>query len=422
MSSINFRIRSSANKKVTIKIYLSLGRKNFIEVNSGFSIHPNDWSSKTNLPMQNKPENKDLLANLKKLEAYVHNQLNESQGDGVFLDRFWLEKTIDKCFNRVKSSDTSLVLNHIQYIIDNAHSRKIKGKKNLGLSDSRVKSYITFKGIMTEYQTLNKKPIQFNDISKKFIDDFTNWLLAKKHYSKNYAGKQIDNLKTVCLDAEKLGIQINSYIPLIESFSESDEDRLIVTFSFAELAQIKKSKMPNEYLENAKKWLLFGCEIGQRGSDLLSISTNNLRVVDGHLFVDVIQQKTKKHVTIPIGSSEIRKMLEHDFPRPITQQKLNNYIKTVCEWSGITEMTEGKILSKETKRKIAGWFPKYQLVSSHSFRRSFATNYYKKIATPILMTITGHSKESMFLKYINKQEDKDENAKLFLHYYRELKI
>jgi len=36
------------------------------------------------------------------------------------------------------------------------------------------------------------------------------------------------------------------------------------------------------------------------------------------------------------------------------------------------------------------------------------------------MTITGHGKESVFLKYINKQEDKDENAKLFLQYYDQM--
>ena len=33
--------------------------------------------------------------------------------------------------------------------------------------------------------------------------------------------------------------------------------------------------------------------------------------------------------------------------------------------------------------------------------------------TPILMNITGHTKESIFLNYINKSEDKDANADLF---------
>ena len=115
----------------------------------------------------------------------------------------------------------------------------------------------------------------------------------------------------------------------------------------------------------------------------------------------------------------IQELLNNHFPHPISGQKLNKYIKEVCELSGIDEVVEGKILDKDTNRKVAGQYPKYMLVTSHCFRRSFATNYYKKMATPILITITGHSKESMFLKYINRQEDKDENAKLFLQYYNQ---
>ena len=44
--------------------------------------------------------------------------------------------------------------------------------------------------------------------------------------------------------------------------------------------------------------------------------------------------------------------------------------------------------------------PKYEFVASHIIRRSFASNYYGKIKTPLLMNITGNSKESTFLTYI----------------------
>ena len=54
--------------------------------------------------------------------------------------------------------------------------------------------------------------------------------------------------------------------------------------------------------------------------------------------------------------------------------------------------------------------PKYQLVSSHTARRSFATNAYKSgVPTIAIMKITGHTKESTFLKYIkvSAQENAD---------------
>ena len=53
-------------------------------------------------------------------------------------------------------------------------------------------------------------------------------------------------------------------------------------------------------------------------------------------------------------------------------------------------------------RKKSGVYPKWKLVSSHIGRRSFATNFYGEIPTTYLTYITGHSTESMFLKYIGK--------------------
>jgi integrase len=73
-----------------------------------------------------------------------------------------------------------------------------------------------------------------------------------------------------------------------------------------------------------------------------------------------------------------------------------------------------KMDEKKVKRKVFDHYPKWKLITSHSFRRSFATNYYKIIPTPIVMNITGHTRESTFLKYINQQADKDDNARLFL--------
>jgi integrase len=92
----------------------------------------------------------------------------------------------------------------------------------------------------------------------------------------------------------------------------------------------------------------------------------------------------------------------------------------VCKLAGIDDIVKGTKLNNETNRKELGMFPKYELITSHCFRRSFATNYYKKIPTPVLINITGHSKESLFLTYINKREDKDANADLFMQFYEDL--
>jgi integrase len=420
MASLKYRIKGSS-KDVTIYVRFSVSRESIFEVKTGFSIDPTNWSSTTNLPKQNSAATKLLYNNLKKLESTIFESLNNSQANGKILNREWLEQTIASCFEReVKKTSAYYLTDHIQYIIDNASTRKIAGQNRLGLSGARIQSYKSFKKNIEEFEKTIKTQLKLIDLSFTLIEKYKIWLLNKKKFSINYAGKQLDNLRAVGKDALRMDIATNPYVNQMDSFCESDEDRYIVTLSNDELLKIKQTEMPTSYLVNAKKWLLLGCEIGQRGGDLLNLTKENLRYVDEHLFIDVVQQKTKKEVTIPIGSKEIQFMLENEFPRPISTQNLNSYIKKVCEISGIDEEIEGRLLDVKTNRKVQGKYPKYKLVTSHTFRRSFSSNYYKKIATPILMTITGHSKESMFLKYINKQEDKDENAKLFLQYYHQL--
>jgi integrase len=427
MATVNFRLRSKANKNVSIKVYLSTGRGNLIELNTGFTINPKDWSETTNRPKQNNPENKQLSNNLNKLETFVFDSLNKDLSNGVIIDNYWLQNQINSCFERIEKTDTGIVTNHIQYIIDNANTRKIKGRSKLGISQSRVKGYETFKKLFEAYQKETKKQIHFLDINKNFVDRFTNWLINTKKYSVNYAGKQIDNLKTVCLDAEKNDIKINPYSKQIEGFSESNEDRFIVTLSFEELEQIRTAEITNPAYHNARKWLLIGCEIGQRGGDLLKITKNDIRYKGGNMYLDIIQKKTGKSVTIGIINPHIIEIIENDFPHKISTQKLNLYIKKVCEIAKINELVEGKKINPnatkdkpETIRKVLDFYPKHELITTHSFRRSFATNYYKIMPTAVLIGFTGHSKESLFLEYINKPADKDANADLFMKFYEQI--
>lgn len=420
MASVQFRLRSNANKNVSIKVRLTIGRNNDIETNTGFTINPKEWSNSTNKPKQNTAENKQLFNDLKKLETYLFDSLNNDLANSVMIDKFWLENRINDCFKRVEKIDNGLLVNHIQYIIDNANTRKIKGRNKLGLSENRIKGYKTFKKIIENYQEVIKKQIHLLDVNKPFVEKFTNWLINTKQYSTNYAGKQIDNLKTVCLDAEKLEIPINNQIKFIESFSENAEDRLIVTLSIDEIEKIRTTELENKAHINARKWLLLGCQIGQRSNDLLAITKEDFRYTSKGIYLDLVQKKTSKPVTIGIIENYLIEIIENDFPYKISSQKLNEYIKEVCKIAKIDEVIEGKKIDKDTKRKKLDYYPKHELITSHCFRRSFATNYYKRIPTPILMNITGHTKESIFLNYINKSEDKDANADLFREFYEKI--
>jgi hypothetical protein len=445
MATVNFRLRSKANKNVSIKVRVTLGRGNDLELNTGFTINPKDWSKDTDRPKQNNTENKLIFNNLKKLDSFIYNNLNKDLGDNILIDSMWLDSKIKECFKRVEKKDSDLLINHIQYILDNANTRKVRinGAVKIGLSKETIKNYTVFKNIILEYQKTIKKQILFIEITNSFVDKLTNWLVNTKKYSANTTGRELQILKTVCIDAEKNDIPVTPFSKTIQHFGESDKDRYIQTLSFDELEQIKNTdftdiqqlkdfKIANpqltknliltpETLNNARNWILIGCEIGQRGGlDLLNITSENIRYKGGNIYLDIIQQKTNKNVTIGIIAPHVIEIIENNLPKKIPNQKLNEYTKVVCKLAGIVEVVKGTKLNTITNRKEFGEYPKYELLASHCFRRSFCTNYYKKIPTAVLIGISGHSKESLFLQYINKREDKDSNADLFMKFYEDL--
>ena len=154
--------------------------------------------------------------------------------------------------------------------------------------------------------------------------------------------------------------------------------------------------------------------IEQRVSDLLKLTPSNLRKASIGLYLDILQQKTKKAVTVGVADPLVIKLLENEFPKRVSQMVFNKQIKTLCKMAGIEGLVSGFKNNPKTRRKEIVNAPKYEFVTSHIMRRSFASNYYGKIETPLLMNITGHSKESTFLTYIGTHQNKDALADLFM--------
>jgi len=243
MATIKFQLRSEVNKAVPVYFYLSMGRGLFFRLRTGFSIHPKSWSKAKGFPKQNDASNKAIAADLKKLEKFLLDAINEAQAKGVEIDKGFLEQKTAECFQRQEKDDRSLVSFQVQYIIDSADTRKIVGKSKIGLSTNTIKNYATFKKTVLDFETYIKKSLRFSDLSPELVEKFKNWLLKVRGYSVNHAGKQMSMLKGVSKDAEKLGIPVHPNALKIESFHESNVDRHIITLSFDELEKIGKGKL-----------------------------------------------------------------------------------------------------------------------------------------------------------------------------------
>ena len=403
MATIKFQLLS---KSETAPIYLRLSVKRGLtpRIKIGLHISPKNWSETSNYPKTNTATNKKLKSDLQKLETFILDKVNSSNTKGEKINTAWLKYYIDLHFGRITENiQSDLLTDAIQSIIDEAPTRK-NAKGGIGLSKSRVNAYNSLKNMLTEYQ--NKKTFKVKDVNVKFAKDFLKYLLNTKNYHKSYALKKIADLKTVCNDASFYGIETSTQLKKIDSTKIKNEN--ILYLSPKELKQIEDASLLSESLKNGRKWLMLGCNIGQRGGDLLQLNESNFKTINGLEVIQLKQQKTDKNVTIPV-LAKTKEIIKSGLPYKISIQQFNIQIKEICKLAEINELIkDSKITVTEKgkgnkeKRKVIGIYQKWELMASHVCRRSFCTNLYGTLPTPLIMSISAHSSEKTLLNYIGK--------------------
>jgi integrase len=313
-----------------------------------------------------------------------------------------------------KTGTGILFVEYLEDFVANASTKRVKGYGTVGLAHNTIRTYKSLYRVTQAYELEKSQNLYLGAIDKNTAESFTRFLKIEKQYSDNYCGQLLKLLKIILRDAEKSGFAIHPYSNYIESFKQKSSDRIIHFLNPAEIKGLKGLEgIPGEH-EDSYKWLLIGLSIGQRVSDLLSLKPGNIRKATHGLYIDIIQQKTKKAVTIGVADPLVIALLENEFPKALSQVAFNKQIKMICKSAGIDEVVRGFKNNPKTRRKEIIEAPKYEFVTSHIMRRSFASNYYGKIETPLLMNITGHTKESTFLTYIGTHQNKDALADLFM--------
>lgn len=416
MATLKYLLQSkSENSQIYIRY--SINRNKVLWRKSGFIIDAKYWSDSLSQPLQKTDSLKNLKSKLDKLNVFINEAYNEAVGNGVELSSDWLKLQIDLFNNKAPIVELDVLSNYIQKFIDEAPYKQNQ-KKELGLSKGRIQNIKLFKNTVFRYEAevLKGKSLLVKNIDLQFIEKYKMWMFGKG-YSTNYVGKNIANFRTICLDAFRNDIEISTQVKSFKGISESKEPEDIVFLSEEEQEDIKKASLKREALINARKWLLLGCLIGQRGSDLLNITKHNIKKIGNAKIIELKQKKTGKLVAIPLlpGAIEI---IESGMPYKISLPRFNEYIKDVCKEANINTKMKWRKKQKQGEPSIMVLSPKHEAISSHVCRRSFATNFYGHIPTPVLMNITAHGTEKMFLLYIGKTTY--DNAYQMLEYFAKL--
>ncbi len=383
-----------------IFLFFSYGKNRF-KYSTGYKASFNDWDFKKQR-IKNKVgiENKDKInEDLSELESFLYNEYSNLLKEAKNVSNELLKYKLDVFTGKIipnQEIDTNLSFFDV---ID-----KYIELKEGNISIITTRSYKQTKKRLQEYEKHFNKKLMFDYIDMRFYNEFTAFMEHKK-YALNTIGKHIKNLKTFLNYALSEGYTKN------QKFKSNDFKvvKEITTEIYLTDAEIKEmfnkdlSKFPE--VELARDVFLIGCYTGQRISDYNGLSENDIIEIDGYKYFEIKQKKNKKHhriVNCPI-TKEIQEIMDKRHngkpPRRIAEAILNDYIKQVgqmLKWNTLVkcEYTKGGI-------EYTQMIPKYDLIKSHTARRSFCTNKYKAgMSVFDIMLFSGHTTEKEFYKYI----------------------
>lgn len=279
----------------------------------------------------------------------------------------------------------------------------IEERQNMNRPASSILVYKNCLKNLKDYQTKRKKKLNFDGLNDSFMTDFTTYLFSQ-NFSDSYIHKILSTLKMFVREADKRGIYEGC--PLLKtSLAVKKRSKDSIYLNDAELETLYNMELTGR-LSNVRDLFLIGCLTGLRFSDYSQIKPENIQPVEhGGKHVNCLvmtTQKTKQKVTLPLVNPKLVNILErYDMkaPRRISNQKLNKYIKELGQKAGFTqeiEINEYKA-GEHHKRSCKKW----ELMTSHTPRRSFATNAYKSgVPVADIMKFTGHTTISSFMKYI----------------------
>ena len=242
-----------------------------------------------------------------------------------------------------------------------------------------------------------------NSVTEEFIEDFIIYLENAGLRHNTIVG-YIQKMQSMIRKASQYNYAVD---PTYDQIDLRTEDTFAVFLSMNEITRIYYYKFEKQDKRKAKERIrdlfIVGCLTALRYSDYSTLTQDNFQG-------DYIVKRTKKtNVTVKIPMHDyVREIIikyNGMIPNGLCIQYVNKYLKLIMREIGLTDKitftyTVGGKLKTDTKEK-------WELISSHTARRSAATNLYLtgRMKTLEIMKLTGHKSEQNFFRYIRLTSD-----------------
>lgn len=340
------------------------------------------------------------LANCCTREAMRKKETNQ------FLSKEDYKQIVQDCIDRDNAVNSEISISHLK-------TQFLSYKSNF-VKEGTLKEYRTvFKGL-EDFEKHKGTKLILREMDGKFLDQFEVFLSRKKNTN----------------DGDKEGLlndTIHKYISTLKVFLKwcNDNDYLVHPDVFKTQKTNFKKKAYNEIialseseiqklmnhdlsdrpsLERVRDLFCLLCYTGQRFEDLINFDPKDIK----NNVWDFISVKVKKRVIVPFEgyiapAKDILERIGYSVPK-ISNQKFNEYIKTVGKLAGMDEII--KITRYSGKQKLVIEKRKYDFLSSHVGRRSMVTNLLSRnVPITLVQKLTAHSDIRTLMKYESANTD-----------------
>ncbi len=424
MLNINFNLRDLKSPAITpVNVVIRWAGQRMVYP-SQERIEPKFWSSRAQRAKEVRsfPEFSEFNHRLNSIESRIRDSYRRfvDTHDERMPSASEFKATLDEAFNRMTGKQPITLFAFIDDFISSAPDRinPLNGRR---LQPTTLKKYVSTRNHLRQFASAKSLLIDFDTIDQKIYEQFVSYLTTEVGLALNSVGKYVQTLKTFLRQATEQGIEVNPTYRT-KRFRTPTELTDKVYLNKEELEEISRLDLTDiPRLDRARDLFLVGAWTGLRFSDFTSIRPENI----DDKRIRLRTTKTNTPVVIPLHPAvrhivgKYADVTPNSLPPAISNQKLNEYIK---EFAAEVECLSRKVSVGSTVAGSRRYVTKekWELVTTHTCRRSFATNMYLAgVPSRSIMAITGHTTEREFLRYIRL--DAEEHATLIEEKFLEVK-
>ena len=380
---------------------------NTYQANTGFTIQPERWDA--GRCKRNASNSRGASA------AEINRQLSI------------LEGIVDDIFKKFEVNDTMPDLKAFksEYAI---HTGKGKASHKRDSFASVLKEFMVSQetthswsaGTMAKFITLGnhiksmRGDVKMADLNQSFYEEYIAYFL-KRGLRNTYIMKFWKILTWFLRWADKNGLledkSYRDFAPRLKMV----RDKAVVYLTWDELMKVYHHKFPKSkaYLARVRDVFCFQCFTSLRHSDVAKLKRTD--IVDG--VIHVVTEKTGDTINIELNkysAAILAKYRDDERPLPVvSNQRMNEWLKEVCFIAGIDTPTT--VVYYRGAERVEETKPKYELVATHTGRRTFICNALTMGIPPsLVMEWTGHSDYKAMKPYIKiADSEKAKAMKLF---------